>query len=52
LVIKDKYMNTKIAVLPIGDILPHDEFYEDCWCIPMVEEDGKLIIHEAFDGRE
>jgi len=52
LVIKDKYMNTKIAVLPIGDILPHNEFSEDCWCIPRVEEDGRLIIHEAFDGRE
>ena len=52
LVIKDKYMNTKMAVLPFGDILPHNEFSEECWCIPRVEEDGRLIIHEAFDGRE
>lgn len=38
-------------VVPLDDIYPHKES-KDCLCYPKIEEDGKLIIHNSFDGRE
>lgn len=40
-----------IHVLPTNDEVPHVES-EQCWCKPKVEENGQLIIHNSFDGRE
>ncbi len=43
-----------IHVLPIDDILPHEEKDTDCICDPEIEVHGAvlLIIHNSFDGRE
>lgn len=41
----------RIHVLPLNDIKDHNES-KFCKCEPRVEEDGKLIIHNAYDGRE
>lgn len=41
----------RIHVLPINDSQEHDESLA-CPCHPTIEENGVLIIHNAFDGRE
>lgn len=40
-----------IHVLPINDLRPHVES-KYCLCKPIIEENGLLIIHNAFDGRD
>lgn len=43
-----------IHVLPIKDLREHDETV-GCWCEPHIEivgEDGRVIVHDALDGRE
>lgn len=47
-------MLTSINILPINDLLEHDES-DECDCHPKVEYDGegvKIIIHNSYDGRE
>jgi hypothetical protein len=45
------------AVVPINDLVEHDDFSEDCVCGPklvLVENghgDEWLIVHAALDGR-
>ena len=42
-------------VTPINDLKPHTETGERCKCEPRieVEENGnKLVVHNAYDGRE
>ncbi len=39
-----------IHILPINDIAEHT--FHNCTCNPSIEENGKLIIHNAFDGRK
>jgi hypothetical protein len=43
-----------IHVYPLGDLLPHNTVGESCPCAPRVEYhlDGKIVIHDAWDGRE
>jgi len=43
-----------VSVLPVNDIMPHDEFETTCPCEPKVEFiDGEMLItHNSFDGRE
>lgn len=48
-----------VHVLPVGDLIEHEDTGEDCLCGPTVEpverEDGSygwLIIHHSLDGRE
>ena len=41
----------KIHVLPVDDTVEHIET-QKCWCKPRVEENGQIIIHNSFDGRE
>lgn len=43
-----------LHVLPINDIRLHEESGETCHCNPRVQKDenGTLVIHNAFDGRE
>lgn len=47
-------MDGDIHVLPIDDILPHEEIGTDCICDPVIEVEGAvlIIIHNSFDGRE
>ncbi len=40
-----------IHVTPLNDLHEHIEA-EWCLCQPRVEEDGELIIHNAWDDRE
>ncbi len=41
-------------VLPINDIRLHSENGTNCHCNPRIQSDenGTLVIHNAFDGRE
>ena len=41
-------------VVPVDDIMPHDEESTLCPCEPKVEfiNGGMLIVHNSFDGRE
>ena len=41
-------------VIPLNDIMPHDEESTVCPCEPKLEIiDGEmLLIHNSFDGRE
>lgn len=43
-----------ISVLPINDIMPHDEFETTCPCGPALEiiNGEMLLTHNSFDGRE
>ena len=42
-----------INIIPNGDIKGHEES-EFCYCHPRIEyeENGRIIIHNSFDGRE
>ena len=39
-------------VLPINDLRGHVEEGVLCPCMPRVREDGELVIHNSYDGRE
>ncbi len=39
----------KVHVIPIDDLREHDP--SDCWCDPIVNEDG-VVVHNALDRRE
>jgi hypothetical protein len=48
-----------VHVLPVDDLIPHEDTGEDCPCGPTVEpvphKDGSIgwvIIHHSLDGRE
>lgn len=47
-----------VHVLPVGDLIAHEDVGDDCPCGPAVEHvpgergDGWLIIHNSLDGRE
>ena len=43
----------KFHVIPLRDLKPHRSS-ELCECVPKIElrENGWLIIHNSFDGRE
>ena len=43
-----------ISVLPVNDIMPHDEFETTCPCGPELEiiNGEMLLTHNSFDGRE
>jgi hypothetical protein len=38
-------------VIPLNDLKPHTESV-NCKCVPSVQEGGKLIVHNSYDGRE
>jgi len=42
------------AVLPVEDIMPHDDFDTMCPCEPKLEiiNGEMLLVHNSFDGRE
>ena len=43
-----------ISVLPLNDLMPHDEFETTCPCEPQFEiVNGEMLLtHNSFDGRE
>jgi hypothetical protein len=48
-----------VHVLPVDDLIEHEEFGDDCLCGPRseaVKDDngavGWLIVHHSLDGRE
>ena len=43
-----------ISVLPLNDLMPHDEFETTCPCEPSLEiiNGEMLLTHNSFDGRE
>ena len=43
-----------LSVLPINDLMPHDEFETTCPCEPRLEiiKGEMLLTHNSFDGRE
>lgn len=52
-------MSHRVHVLPVNDLIEHDEEGDECICGPKVEpvfrEDGSngwLISHHSLDGRE
>lgn len=51
-------MNT-VHVIPIGDLIEHEDTEDTCPCGPAVElvrneggPDGWVIVHHSLDGRE
>ena len=41
-----------IHVIPLNDYREHEET-EDCWCKPLRDdEEQRVVIHNALDGRE
>jgi hypothetical protein len=42
-----------LHVLPIGDLVQHEEVGDECVCGPHVEfyPRGKVVVHHALDGR-
>ncbi len=44
----------KYAVVPLNDLLEHDDYSSDCLCSPKTEiiNGHLLFIHNSFDGRE
>lgn len=52
-------LTDRVFVIPVDDLVAHEEESEDCICGPRVEpvkrEDGSIgwvVIHHALDGRE
>ena len=43
-----------IHVLPIDDLVEHEDVGDGCVCGPDVEylDEGKLVKHHSLDGRE
>lgn len=44
-------MNAWWHVIPMNDLQPHEDDL-DCWCMPEINHDENLIIHNSLDGRE
>lgn len=40
---------SRVNIVPVDDVVEHEESL-DCVCTP--DEDGDLIVHHSFDGRE
>lgn len=52
-------MSWNSVVVPINDLIDHEEFSEDCPCgptpDPVKREDGSVgwvLVHHSLDGRE
>lgn len=39
-------------LVPCDDLRPHAERGINCKCAPSIQQDGELVVHYAFDGRE
>lgn len=45
-------MNARCHLVPCDDLKPHAERGVDCMCAPSIQQEGELVVHNAFDGRE
>ena len=47
-------MKETFHILPLNDLKPHTERGQYCKCEPVIDdrENGILVIHNAYDGRE
>lgn len=48
-------MSERLHVVPVDDLKPHSRDGEYCACQPevrTVESGNRLVIHNAYDGRE
>lgn len=41
-----------VHVYPIDDMYEHAVEGQFCWCQPRYDEDGSIVVHNAFDERE
>ena len=41
----------RVHITPVNDLFNHI-LHPSCWCSPHVVEDGRVIVHNAADGRE
>lgn len=41
-------------VIPVKDLIEHEDVGDECPCGPTVEfvEGGKVVVHHSLDGRE
>jgi hypothetical protein len=39
-------------VVPVDDLFEHETTTALCTCLPRVQVDGRLVIHNSYDGRE
>lgn len=44
-------MSDRVHVIPLGDLYEHEDSLF-CPCSPYPEDDGRVIVHNAWDGRE
>lgn len=47
-----KPTDADVQVLPLDDLKQHVECGSYCHCKPSIKEQGRLIVHNAYDGRE
>lgn len=43
-----------IAVVPVDDLAEHAAFSVRCWCLPLIQQNGRVIkfTHNSLDNRE
>lgn len=41
-----------IHVYPVNDLREHVTNGDPCPCLPRTEQDGAVVIHHSYDGRE
>jgi hypothetical protein len=41
-----------IHVYPVNDLRDHVINGDPCPCLPRTEQDGAIVIHHSYDGRE
>lgn len=44
--------NQRLHVIPVGHPEPLHAAESDCWCHPLLKDEGKIAIHHAKDCRE
>ena len=46
-------MGERFHVVPVDDLIAHQELDDECICGPHVEffDRGKVVVHHALDGR-
>jgi hypothetical protein len=42
----------KTHIVPVNDIFEHTTEFYSCKCIPVINEEDDIVIHNAFDSRE
>lgn len=41
----------RLHITPVNDLYKH-VLHSSCWCSPTITEGGRIIVHNAADGRE